>query len=238
MTVATQRDGQSWQQDPQPLQQGRREGQPPRPSGRERGPEPSRGEPRGERAPRAEHVHRWMELRLPSLPENVGIARVAVAAFAGQLPFTLSELEEIKVAVSEAVTNAIVHGYGHPGGVVTVRAEHNGARLLVEIDDRGRGIEDIEQARQPAFSTDPERMGMGFAFMEAFMDEVEVESAVGAGTTVRLYKRPRPQEGAVDGRPSGDEVSGPGLDAPDAARVEAAAGLGDGARGPETGGRR
>ncbi|PZN07392.1 MAG: anti-sigma F factor [Bacillota bacterium] len=175
-----------------------------------------------------------MELHLPSLPENVGIARVAVAAFAGQLPFTLSEIEEIKVAVSEAVTNAIVHGYGHPHGIVTVRAEHNGSRLLVVVRDRGRGIEDVEQARQPAFSTDPERMGMGFAFMEAFMDEVGVESAVGEGTTVCLYKRPRPQEGTGSpeeraGTPAGSE--------PDPARLEAAAGLGDGAREAGSGGR-
>ncbi|HEY8393282.1 MAG TPA: anti-sigma F factor [Thermaerobacter sp.] len=183
-------------------------------------------------------AHRWMELRLASVPENVGIARVAVAAFAGQLPFTLSEIEEIKVAVSEAVTNAIVHGYGHPHGVVTVRAEHNGSRLLVVVEDRGRGIEDVEQARQPAFSTDPERMGMGFAFMEAFMDEVGVESAVGVGTTVRLYKRPRPQEGAAAGDAPRSQAGKSGPDAADAARLEAAAGLGDGAREAGSGGRR
>lgn len=182
-------------------------------------------------------AQRWIELHLPSLPENVGIARVAVAAFAGQLPFTLSEIEEIKVAVSEAVTNAIVHGYGHPHGIVTVRAEHNGSRLLVVVRDRGRGIEDVEQARRPAFSTDPERMGMGFAFMEAFMDEVGVESAVGEGTTVRLYKRPRPQEGARGGGSPEERAGTPERDEPDPARLEAAAGLGDGPREAGSGGR-
>ncbi|HEY8488429.1 MAG TPA: anti-sigma F factor [Thermaerobacter sp.] len=186
----------------------------------------------------------WLELRLPSRAENVGVARVAVAAFAAQLPFTLGELEEIKVAVSEAVTNAVVHGYGHDRGVVTVRAGHDGRRLWVEVTDSGRGIADIDQARQPAFSTDPERMGMGFAFMEAFMDQVDVESVPGSGTTVRMYKRPRPQEGTV----SPDEpaaapgaagaAGGPaGAGAPGASQAEAAAGLGEeaGPAGPTPG---
>ena len=204
-----------------------------RPGGR---PSASRGAPAGTPSPGPgtgsvggpgrDAASRWLELRLPSLPENVGIARVAVAAFAGQLPFTLSELEEIKVAVSEAVTNAIVHGYGDGGGVVTVRAEHNGTWLRVEVADSGRGIEDIDRARQPAFSTDPDRMGMGFAFMEAFMDQVEVESAPGCGTTVRMFKRPRPQE-----RAGGDRLEAPGAEGgPAAARQEAAAGLGDAPR--------
>ncbi|ADU51254.1 anti-sigma regulatory factor, serine/threonine protein kinase [Thermaerobacter marianensis DSM 12885] len=175
---------------------------------------------------------RWLELRLPSLPENVGVARVAVAAFAAQLPFTLSELEEIKVAVSEAVTNAVVHGYGHGQGVVTVRAGHDGHRLWVEVADSGRGIADIEQARQPAFSTDPERMGMGFAFMEAFMDQVDVESVPGAGTVVRLYKRPRPQEGTrLPDEPAaaaGPADPGEGLRDPAASHREAAAGRSEG----------
>lgn len=184
------------------------------------------GDGRGAAAPgatRSTAGTRWLELQLPSVPENVGIARVAVAALAGQLPFTLSELEEIKVAVSEAVTNAVVHGYGHPHGVVTIRAEHDGVRLLVEIADTGRGIADVEQARQPAFSTDPERMGMGFAFMEAFMDRVEVESAPGRGTVVRMFKRPHPQETAAS--PGGSEAGhAPSPADPDEASREAAAG--------------
>src|SRR5690606_10679456 len=148
----------------------------PSPSNRPAGPPRPAEEGTGPMGDRAAEP-RWLELRLPSRPENVGVARVAVAAFAAELPFTLSELEEIKVAVSEAVTNAVVHGYGHGRGVVTIRAGHDGRRLWVEVADSGRGIADIEQARQPAFSTDPERMGMGFAFMEAFMDQVDVESA-------------------------------------------------------------
>ena len=195
-----------------------------------------RGSPKvPSRAARGQALTRWLELRIPSLPENVGIARVAVAALAGQLPFTLSELEEIKVAVSEAVTNAMVHGYGGPDGLVTVRAEHDGIRLLVEVVDAGRGIADVEQARQPAFSTDPERMGMGFAFMEAFMDRVEVESAPGRGTVVRMYKRPHPQDTAASLDRSGARPGSAPPDAGDQANREAAAGGGDanGDAGPD-----
>lgn len=209
----------------------------PSPSNRPAGPPRPAEEGTGPMGDRAAEP-RWLELRLPSRPENVGVARVAVAAFAAQLPFTLSELEEIKVAVSEAVTNAVVHGYGHGRGVVTIRAGHDGRRLWVEVADSGRGIADIEQARQPAFSTDPERMGMGFAFMEAFMDQVDVESAPGAGTTVRLYKRPRPKEQAPspDEPAAGDPAAGaPNGGAPPSSQLEAAAGRGDGSGSADAG---
>lgn len=127
-------------------------------------------------------------LEFPSLPENVGLARVAVAAFAGQLDFTLAELEEVKVAVSEAVTNCVVHAYDGQPGRVRVVARRQGPRLEVVVEDRGVGIPDIQQARQPAWSTDPDRMGLGFVFMESFMDGLEVESRVGEGTRVRMWK--------------------------------------------------
>lgn len=123
-----------------------------------------------------------------SRSENVGIARVAAAAFAAQIEFTLPEIEEIKVAVSEAVSNAIIHGYGEQDGKVELAMELYESRLEYTISDWGKGIADIEQARQPAWSTEPERMGLGFVFMESFMNEVTVTSTVGQGTTVKLIK--------------------------------------------------
>ena len=126
-----------------------------------------------------------MELRFLSVPENEGFARVAVSAFAVQLNPTLDVLADIKTAVSEAVTNAIVHGYG--GGTGLVRL------LEVSVTDTGKGIEDISRAMQPFFTTQPEkeRSGMGFSVMQTFMDKVTVESVSGRGTTVRMQKRLR-----------------------------------------------
>ncbi|MBC7325131.1 MAG: anti-sigma F factor [Moorella sp. (in: Bacteria)] len=130
-----------------------------------------------------------MALEFLSLPQNIGLARVAVATFAAQVDMTLNELEEIKVAVSEAVSNAIIHGYGGEArGVVRVAAERTAAGLVITVEDQGCGIPDVAQALQPAFSTDPERMGLGFAFMQSFMDELEVTSEVNRGTRVRMFK--------------------------------------------------
>lgn len=136
-----------------------------------------------------------MRLELLSLPENVGIARLALASFASQLDFTLSELEEIKVAVSEAVSNAIIHGYGAQVGLITLAAASEGGRLIVNVEDEGSGIADIEQARQPSYTTDPERMGLGFVFIESFMDEVTIESERGRGTKITMIKKCREQPG-------------------------------------------
>ncbi|MGI9861224.1 anti-sigma F factor [Moorella naiadis] len=134
-------------------------------------------------------VENSMALEFLSLPENVGLARVAVAAFAAQVDMTLNELEEIKVAVSEAVSNAIIHGYeGQPRGTVRVTVERTDAGLVITVTDQGKGIPDIALAMQPAYSTDPERMGLGFAFMQSFMDELEVTSEVNRGTRVRMLK--------------------------------------------------
>ncbi len=128
-------------------------------------------------------------LEMPSHPENVSLARLVVAQMAAAMHFTLTDIEEVKVAVSEAVTNAVVHGYaGGPGIVrVEVTAAHGGLEVIV--CDQGRGIANLDLARQPAYSTDPERMGLGFLFMENFMDDVEVESAPGLGTRVLMRKR-------------------------------------------------
>lgn len=127
---------------------------------------------------------------LQSVPDNVGLARLIVAAVAAQAGFTVSETEEIKLAVSEAVTNAIVHGYGsRPDRIVRLEVTLHLPILEVVIDDKGKGIADLDLARQPAVSSDPERMGLGFCFMESYMDEMSVQTAVGIGTRVTMRKR-------------------------------------------------
>ncbi len=135
--------------------------------------------------------HNEMEVSFLSVPENEAFARVVIAAFAVQLSPTVSELADVKTAVSEAVTNAIVHGYEGTRGMVTMRAIIDGTALAVEITDRGKGIPNVKQAMEPFFTTHPEqeRSGMGFAVMQTFMDEVDVQSTPGSGTSVRLRKR-------------------------------------------------
>ena len=133
-----------------------------------------------------------MKLEFLSVPENESFARVAVSAFAVQLDPTLDVLADIKTAVSEAVTNAIVHGYGEKPGTVSVSAVLGmDGTLEIAVSDRGRGIADIERAMQPFFTTQPEkeRSGMGFSVMQTFMDQVHVDSFPGEGTTVRMTKR-------------------------------------------------
>ncbi|MGQ9556607.1 MAG: anti-sigma F factor [Desulfurispora sp.] len=131
-----------------------------------------------------------MSMEFSSQPANVAFARVAVAAFASQLDFTLAELEELKVAISEAVTNAIVHGYaGSRMGTVCIATELYYDRIVVTIEDRGCGINDVQKALQPAFTTDPERMGLGFTFMQSFADSLQVHSRPGQGTRIVLSKK-------------------------------------------------
>lgn len=129
-------------------------------------------------------------LEFDALSENEGLARVVIAAFLTQVDPTLEELADVKTAVSEAVTNAIVHGYEEQGGRITLAASLDQGILEVSVEDRGVGIEDVAKAMQPMYTSKPdsERSGMGFAFMEAFMDRVEVESAPGAGTCVHMWK--------------------------------------------------
>ena len=135
--------------------------------------------------------HNEMEVHFLSVPENEAFARVVIAAFAMQLSPTLAEIADVKTAVSEAVTNAIVHGYEGTCGTVTMRAMIDNASLSIEIMDRGKGIPNIAQAMEPFFTTHPEqeRSGMGFAVMQTFMDEVDVQSTPGSGTSVRMRKR-------------------------------------------------
>lgn len=149
-----------------------------------------------------------MELEFDAISNNEGFARVAVAAFVSSLNPTVEELADIKTAVSEAVTNAIIHGYENIGGYnrhgesrpffiavhpgkVRVRCLVEQDWLHIEVEDQGKGIENLEQAMEPLFTTKPEleRSGMGFAFMEAFMDDLEVESTPGMGTRVRMKKK-------------------------------------------------
>lgn len=133
-----------------------------------------------------------MKLIFSGIPENEGFARVAVSAFAVQLNPTLDILADIKTAVSEAVTNAIVHGYQGKGGLIEIQASlSEDGWLSISVSDAGCGIPDIEQAMQPFFTTQPEkeRSGMGFSVMQTFMDSLKVESKVGVGTTVRMKKR-------------------------------------------------
>lgn len=131
-----------------------------------------------------------MELIFDSSSANESFARVTVAAFMTRLNPTLEEVSDVKTAVSEAVTNAIIHGYEKKEGKICIRCRVEEKTLYIEIADEGSGIEDVEKAMEPLFTTKPEleRSGMGFAFMEAFMDEVKVESHPQEGTRVKMKK--------------------------------------------------
>lgn len=132
-----------------------------------------------------------MTLAFDSISENEEFARVTVAAFAAQLNPTLEEVADIRTAVSEAVTNAIIHGYPEGVHTVVLRARMEDLQLEVWVSDEGVGIADISKAMEPLYTSRPdlERSGMGFMFMEAFMDEVKVESSPGMGTTVYMKKK-------------------------------------------------
>ena len=131
-----------------------------------------------------------MELVFDSRSANESFARVTVAAFMTSLNPTVEEVSDVKTAVSEAVTNAIIHGYENEVHNIYIRCRTEGKTLYLEIEDRGKGIEDVGKAMEPLFTTKPEieRAGMGFSFMEAFMDEMEVESEPGKGTIVKMQK--------------------------------------------------
>ena len=129
-----------------------------------------------------------MRMIFDAWEENVGVARVTSASFAGQLDFTIAELEEIKVAVSEAVSNAVIHAYPECEGQVELSMMIEDSSVVYEVRDHGIGIADIDKAREADFSSQTERMGMGFVFMESFMDRITVESVVDQGTVVRMVK--------------------------------------------------
>ena len=131
-----------------------------------------------------------MKLEFDSRSCNEGFARVAVAAFLTQLNPTLEEVADVKTAVSEAVTNSIIHGYGSGEGCIILEAYIEERTLYITITDHGCGIENVDRAMEPLYTTvtDGSRSGMGFSFMEAFMDELKVESRVGEGTVVNMKK--------------------------------------------------
>lgn len=132
-----------------------------------------------------------MTLAFDSISENEEFARVTVAAFASQLNPTLEEVADIRTAVSEAVTNAIIHGYPEGIHTIVLRVRMENQQLEVWVIDEGVGIADISRAMEPLYTSRPdlERSGMGFMFMEAFMDEVKIESSPGMGTTVYMKKQ-------------------------------------------------
>jgi len=131
-----------------------------------------------------------LTLTFTSIPENVSIARMLVASLGAQLDLSLNDIEELKVVVSEAVSNAIIHGYhNEPSNIVRLDLNVEDYVLQIIVKDEGCGIPDIPQAMQPAYSTDPERMGLGFTFMQSFMDNLEVESTVDMGTTITMSKK-------------------------------------------------
>ena len=131
-----------------------------------------------------------MTIVFESRPVNESLARVAVAAFSTQLNPTLEEVADLKTAVSEAVTNCIIHGYEGEIHKIWVTCRLKGQELFVDVKDEGEGIPDVKQAMEPLYTTKPEkdRSGMGFTFMEAFMDEISVESKVGEGTVDHMKK--------------------------------------------------
>ena len=132
-----------------------------------------------------------MNVEFLSKSNNEGFARVAVASFVSQLDPTIEELSEIKTAVSEAVTNSIVHGYENELGMITVSAQIKGDTVTIQVKDNGRGIVDVDKAKEPLYTTKPdlERSGMGFTIMENFMDKLTVKSIPNKGTTVSMSKR-------------------------------------------------
>ena len=132
-----------------------------------------------------------MKLEFISKSNNEAFARITVAAFVSQLDPTIEELADIKTAVSEAVTNCIIHGYEDKQGIIKIVGYLKENEIILEISDNGKGIENIDIAKEPLYTTKPnlERSGMGFTIMESFMDEVKVESIVGIGTKVTMSKK-------------------------------------------------
>ncbi len=131
-----------------------------------------------------------MKLEFISKSNNEAFARITVAAFVASLDPTIEEISDIKTAVSEAVTNAIVHGYENTLGMICVKCKIKDREVTVEISDNGKGIENIEMAKQPLYTSKPnlERSGMGFTIMESFMDSLKVESVLGVGTKITMKK--------------------------------------------------
>jgi len=131
-----------------------------------------------------------MKLEILSKSSNEAFARITVAAFASQLDLNIEDLADIKTVVSEAVTNCIIHAYENTEGIIKIEARIFANSIEIEISDTGKGIENIEQAKEPLYTSKPdlERSGMGFTIMESFMDELKIESVVGLGTKITMKK--------------------------------------------------
>ena len=131
-----------------------------------------------------------MRLEIPSKSCNEAFARITVAAFVAGLDPSLEEIADIKTAVSEAVTNCIIHGYENGEGIIKINAKIDNRKVIIEISDTGKGIENVDIAREPLYTTkaELERSGMGFTIMESFMDELKIESILGLGTKVTMTK--------------------------------------------------
>ena len=132
-----------------------------------------------------------MKLEFMSKSCNEAFARITVAAFASQLDPTIEELSDIKTSVSEIVTNSIIHAYDKPDGIIKIISKIIDDTVIIEISDTGKGIEDIELARKPLYTSkaELERSGMGFTIVENFMDELKIESIVGLGTKITMKKK-------------------------------------------------
>lgn len=143
-----------------------------------------------------EQFENEMKLEFVSKATNEAFARITVAAFASQLDPTIEELADIKTAVSEAVTNCIIHAYENKQGIIKINGKLNNNQIIIEISDNGKGIENVDIAKEPLYTTKPnlERSGMGFTIMESFMDSMKVESIVGLGTKVTLVKSIKKEE--------------------------------------------
>ena len=143
-----------------------------------------------------EEFENEMSIQFISKSRNEAFARITIAAFASQLDPTIEEMADIKTAVSEAVTNCIIHGYEHKIGIIKIDSKLKENQIIIEISDNGKGIENVDIAREPLYTTKPnlERSGMGFTIMDSFMDSMNVESIVGLGTKVTLTKKIKQQE--------------------------------------------
>lgn len=148
-----------------------------------------------------EQIENEMKLEFVSKGSNEAFARITVAAFASQLDPTIEELADIKTAVSEAVTNCIIHAYENKNGIIKINAKLKENQIIIQISDNGKGIENVDMAKEPLYTTKPnlERSGMGFTIMESFMDSMKVESIVGLGTKVTLVKTIKKQEEQEEG---------------------------------------
>lgn len=132
----------------------------------------------------------YAKLIIESKTDNLGLARITAASFAAQLDFTVSEIEELKVAISEAVSNAIIHGYQEKNDEIEISMELSHNQLIIIVADEGKGMKDPKQAFKASYTTTDNRMGLGLTFIKSFMDKVEIDSKLDVGTKIKMIKSP------------------------------------------------